>query len=71
MISAWAGSPAALRAVQRRASGAAAVLQLPIISNATQFQTLMPWLMLDRERRDILVHPLTDDMVTTASSLAR
>ena len=28
-----------------------------------QFQYVVPWLMLNREGLDILVHPLTDDMV--------
>ena len=28
-----------------------------------QFENVVPWLMLNREGLDILVHPLTDDMV--------
>ena len=39
------------------------VPQFQIIFGTAQFQTVVPWLMLNREGRDILVHPLTDDMV--------
>ena len=37
--------------------------QFQIIFSTAQLQTLVPWLMLNREGLDILVHPLTDDMV--------
>jgi aromatic ring-cleaving dioxygenase len=39
------------------------VPQFQIILNTAQFQTVVPWLMLNRQGLDILVHPLTDDMV--------
>jgi DOPA 4,5-dioxygenase len=37
--------------------------QFQIIFTEAQFQYVVPWLMLNREGLDILVHPLTDDMV--------
>ena len=50
-----------------RFSGAAVgphpVPQFQIIFKKAEFQTVVPWLMLNREGLDILVHPLTDDMV--------
>jgi aromatic ring-cleaving dioxygenase len=39
------------------------VPQFQIIFKKAEFQTVVPWLMLNREGLDILVHPLTDDMV--------
>jgi aromatic ring-cleaving dioxygenase len=39
------------------------VPQFQIIFDKEQFQQVLPWLMLNREGLDILVHPLTDDMV--------
>jgi DOPA 4,5-dioxygenase len=39
------------------------VPQFQIIFSEAQFQHVVPWLMLNREGLDILVHPLTDDMV--------
>jgi aromatic ring-cleaving dioxygenase len=39
------------------------VPQFQIIFTEAQFQHVVPWLMLNREGLDILVHPLTDDMV--------
>src|SRR3984893_19601605 len=37
--------------------------QFQMISKNEQFATVVPWLMLNREGLDILLHPLTDDMV--------
>jgi aromatic ring-cleaving dioxygenase len=34
-----------------------------VIFKQDAFQSVVPWLMLNREGLDILVHPLTDDMV--------
>jgi aromatic ring-cleaving dioxygenase len=39
------------------------VPQFQIIFNKGQFQSVVPWLMLNREGLDILIHPLTDDIV--------
>jgi aromatic ring-cleaving dioxygenase len=39
------------------------VPQFQIMFKTAEFQTVVPWLMLNREGLDILVHPLTDDMV--------
>jgi aromatic ring-cleaving dioxygenase len=37
--------------------------QFNVIFQPGEFQNVVPWLMLNREGLDILVHPLTDDMV--------
>ena len=39
------------------------VPQFQVIFKKAEFQTVVPWLMLNREGLDILIHPLTDDMV--------
>jgi aromatic ring-cleaving dioxygenase len=39
------------------------VPQFQMIFKNEQFQTVVPWLMLNREGLDILIHALTDDMV--------
>jgi aromatic ring-cleaving dioxygenase len=39
------------------------VPQFQVIFKNDAFQTVVPWLMLNREGLDILVHPLTNDMV--------
>ena len=39
------------------------VPQFQMIFKNEQFQTVVPWLMLNREGLDILIHPLIDDMV--------
>jgi DOPA 4,5-dioxygenase len=39
------------------------VPQFQVIFKTDAFQTVVPWLMLHREGLDILVHPLTDDML--------
>ena len=36
------------------------VSQFNIIFKAEQFQNVVPWLMLNREGLNVLVHPLTD-----------
>jgi DOPA 4,5-dioxygenase len=37
--------------------------QFQIIFERAQFQDVVPWMMLNREGLNVLVHPLTDDMV--------
>ena len=39
------------------------VPQFQVIFTNGVFQNVVPWLMLNRDGLDILVHPLTDDMV--------
>ena len=42
------------------ARGPHPIAQFNIIFKAPEFQQLVPWLMLNREGFDVLVHPLTD-----------
>ena len=46
------------------------VANLQIIFTTAEFQNLVPWLMLNREGLDILIHPLTDDSVDDHSRYA-
>ncbi len=46
------------------------VSQLQVIFKTPEFQTVVPWLMLNRQGLDILIHPLTDDMVDDHSVYA-
>ena len=39
------------------------VAQFQVIFKPDAFRGVVPWLMLNREDLDILVHPLTDDML--------
>jgi aromatic ring-cleaving dioxygenase len=39
------------------------ISQFNVMFQAEAFQHIVPWLMFNREGLDILVHPLTDDMV--------
>ena len=39
------------------------VSQFNVMFETPEFQTLVPWLMYHREGLDVLVHPLTEDMV--------
>ena len=39
------------------------VSQFAVIFKPDAFQSVVPWLMLNRAGLDILIHPLTDDMV--------
>ena len=39
------------------------VPQFQVIFKVPEFQSVVPWLMLNREGLDILVHPLTNDML--------
>jgi aromatic ring-cleaving dioxygenase len=38
------------------------ISQFNVIFKTDEFQRVVPWLMLNREGLDVLVHPLTDDM---------
>ena len=42
------------------ARGPHPIAQFNIIFKAPEFQSIVPWLMLNREGFDVLVHPLTD-----------
>jgi aromatic ring-cleaving dioxygenase len=46
------------------------VSQFAVIFEADAFQAVIPWLMLNRQGLDILVHPLTEDMVDDHSVYA-
>jgi aromatic ring-cleaving dioxygenase len=46
------------------------ISQFAAIFKADQFQDVVPWLMLNRDGLDILIHPLTDDMVDDHSIYA-
>jgi len=46
------------------------VSQFAVIFETPAFETVVPWLMLNREGLDILIHPLTDDMVDDHSVYA-
>ena len=39
------------------------VSQFNVMFRIEEFHRIVPWLMLNREGLDVLVHPLTDDMV--------
>jgi aromatic ring-cleaving dioxygenase len=39
------------------------ISQFNVIFRAGAFQDIVPWLMFNRQGLDVLVHPLTDDMV--------
>jgi aromatic ring-cleaving dioxygenase len=46
------------------------VSQFAAIIKPEQFQTVVPWLMFNRDGLDILIHPLTDDQVEDHSTFA-
>jgi aromatic ring-cleaving dioxygenase len=46
------------------------VANLQIIFTTAEFQNVVPWLMLNREGLDVLVHPLSDDSVEDHSKYA-
>ena len=39
------------------------ISQFNVIFRSEEFQSIVPWLMLNRDGLDVLVHPLTEDMV--------
>ena len=46
------------------------IANLQIIFTTAEFQNVVPWLMLNREGLDVLIHPLTDDSVDDHSRYA-
>src|SRR6185295_195470 len=58
-----AGFPVELGRFSDDPVGPHPVSQFQVIFKTDAFQSVVPWLMLRREGLDILVHPLTDDMV--------
>ena len=46
------------------------IANLQIVFTADEFQNVVPWLMLNREGLDILIHPLTDDSIDDHSIYA-
>ncbi len=46
------------------------IANLQIIFTTAEFPNLVPWLMLNREGLDVLIHPLTDDLVDDHSRYA-
>jgi aromatic ring-cleaving dioxygenase len=57
-----AGFPVELGRFSREPAGPHPVAQFQVIVKPDAFHGVVPWLMLNREGLDILVHPLTDDM---------
>jgi aromatic ring-cleaving dioxygenase len=64
------GLPVEVGSLRDEPVGPHPVSQFAVIFKADAFQTVVPWLMLHREGLDILVHPLTDDMVDDHSVYA-
>jgi aromatic ring-cleaving dioxygenase len=46
------------------------VSQFNVMFQTDEFQRIVPWLMLNRQGLNVLVHPLTDDMVDDHSDYA-
>jgi aromatic ring-cleaving dioxygenase len=46
------------------------ISQFNVIFQTEEFQHVVPWLMLNRQGLDVLVHPLTDDMVDDHTAYA-
>jgi len=46
------------------------ISQFNVMFQTAEFQNIVPWLMLNREGLDVLIHPLTDDMVDDHSDYA-
>ena len=46
------------------------ISQFAVIFETPEFQNVVPWLMLNRDGLDVLVHPLTEDAVEDHSSFA-
>ena len=46
------------------------ISQFNVIFETSEFQNIVPWLMLNREGLDVLVHPLTESSYDDHSKLA-
>jgi DOPA 4,5-dioxygenase len=46
------------------------ISQFNIIFEAPEFQNVVPWLMLNRDGLDVLIHPLTDSSYNDHTALA-
>ena len=46
------------------------ISQFAVIFETPEFQNVVPWLMLNRDGLDVLVHPLTEDAVEDHSGFA-
>jgi aromatic ring-cleaving dioxygenase len=46
------------------------IANLQIIFTTAEFQNVVPWLMLNREGLDVLIHPLSEDSVNDHSKYA-
>jgi len=46
------------------------ISQFNVMFQTEEFQRIVPWLMLNRQGLNVLVHPLTDDMVDDHSDYA-
>jgi aromatic ring-cleaving dioxygenase len=62
--------PVEVGALRDEPVGPHPVSQFAVIFRIEQFQSVVPWLMLHRDGLDILVHPLTEDMVDDHSVYA-
>jgi len=65
-----AGFPVEVGQLRDDPVGPHPVSQFAAIFKPDAFQTVVPWLMLNREGLDILIHPLTNDMVDDHSVYA-
>ena len=57
IISSFAGEPGGFSVEPR---GPHPISQFNVIFRTEEFQNIVPWLMLNREGLDVLVHPLTE-----------
>jgi aromatic ring-cleaving dioxygenase len=61
----WGSPEAGIRrrgqGIERRAEGPHPVPQFRFTFTTSQFEKIVPWLMLNRQGLDVLVHPLTDN----------
>ncbi len=65
-----ANFPVELGAFRDEPVGPHPISQFAAIFKPDAFQNVVPWLMLNRSGLDILIHPLTDDMVDDHSVYA-